>query len=196
MITVHWHTIRFVCVCVRARACTCMCVRERRKIELMARAKKKKPIPLDGIGTCTSEIRAHRASDYTTRAGTSRVCSNKHFRHSPTSSIVKIQACIGVCVSENDESVCVCVRACVRACVCMCVRVFLSVINQCGVRYLKKISPLVELIQHTYGVEAKICHFGLYDLDDYLPLHDQVDAWNSKFQIFNSYLYLCVSKCR
>ena len=47
------------------------------------------PIPRDGIRTFTSGIRAHRASDYTTRAGTLRVSSNKHFRHSPTRSIMK-----------------------------------------------------------------------------------------------------------
>ena len=73
-----------MCVCV----CVCVCVRKRRKIELTAWAKKV-PIPVDGIQTCTSGIRTHRASDYTTRPGTPRVSSNKHFRHSPTSSIVK-----------------------------------------------------------------------------------------------------------
>ena len=46
------------------------------------------PIPLDGIRTCTSGIHAHRASDYTTRAGTPRVSRNKHFRHSSTSSMM------------------------------------------------------------------------------------------------------------
>ena len=35
----------------------------------------------------TSAIRAHQTSDF--RAGTLRVSSNKHFRHSPTSLIVK-----------------------------------------------------------------------------------------------------------
>ena len=50
----------------------CVCVRERRKIELTACAKKV-PIPIDGIRTCTSGIRTHRASDYTTRAGTPRI---------------------------------------------------------------------------------------------------------------------------
>ena len=80
-------------------------------------------IPLDGIRTCTfaspcskfdandstSGIRAHRASDYNTRSGTPRVSRNKHFRHSPASSV-----CVCVCV-------CACVRACVLACVCACV---------------------------------------------------------------------------
>ena len=47
------------------------------------------PIPLNGVRTCTSGIRAHRSSDYTTRAGTPRISRNKHFRHSPASSIVK-----------------------------------------------------------------------------------------------------------
>ena len=46
--------------------------------ELMAWAKKV-PIALDGIQTCTSEICAHRASDY----GTPYVSPNKHSRHSP-----------------------------------------------------------------------------------------------------------------
>ena len=75
-------SVHGVCVCV------CVCVRERRKIELTA-WRKNVPIPLDGIRTCTSGIRAHRASDYTTGAGTPRVSRNKHLRHSPTSSIVK-----------------------------------------------------------------------------------------------------------
>ena len=47
------------------------------------------PIPRNGIRTCTSEIGAHRASDYTTRAGSPHASRNKHFRYSPTSSIVK-----------------------------------------------------------------------------------------------------------
>ena len=41
------------------------------------------PIPLDGIRTCTAGIRAHRASDYTTRVRPHRVSRSKHFRHSP-----------------------------------------------------------------------------------------------------------------
>ena len=51
------------------------------------------PIALDGIRTCISGIRAHCASDYTTTAGTPPVSRNKHFRHSPVSSIVK-QSCM------------------------------------------------------------------------------------------------------
>ena len=51
--------------------------------------REKVPIPLDGIRICTFGIRAHRASDDTTRAGTPRVSRNKHFGHSPTSSIMK-----------------------------------------------------------------------------------------------------------
>ena len=70
-------SMRCVCVCV----CVCVCarvrvrVRKRQKIELTAWAKKV-PIPLNGIQTCTSGIRAHRSSDYTTRAGTPHVNSN------------------------------------------------------------------------------------------------------------------------
>ena len=51
------------------------------------------PISLDGIRTCTSGIRAHRASDYTTRVRPPRVSRNKHLRHSPVSSTVK-QSCM------------------------------------------------------------------------------------------------------
>ena len=76
---------RAKCVCV------CVCVRERRKIKLSVWGKKV-PIALDGIRTGISGIRAHRASDYTTAAGTPPVSRNKHFRHSPVSSIVK-QSC-------------------------------------------------------------------------------------------------------
>ena len=41
--------------------------------------------PRDWIQTCASGVRAHRASDYTTRAGTPHVSRNKHLRHSPAS---------------------------------------------------------------------------------------------------------------
>ena len=51
------------------------------------------PIALDGIRTCISGIHAHSASDCTTTAGTPPVSRNKHFRHSPVSSIVK-QSCM------------------------------------------------------------------------------------------------------
>ena len=51
------------------------------------------PIALDGIRTCISGICAHSASDCTTTAGTPPVSRNKHFRHSPVSSIVK-QSCM------------------------------------------------------------------------------------------------------
>ena len=93
------------------------------------------PIPRNGIQTCTSGIRAHRASDYTTRAGTPRFSRSKHFRHSPASSIVK-QSCMkhsNSYMRDRDvrhlqgPPVCVCVwgggggveevRVCVRACV-------------------------------------------------------------------------------
>ena len=65
--------------------------------------------PTDGIWTCTCGIRAHRASDYTTRVRPPRVSRNKHFRHSPVSSTAK-QSCMKH----------VCVHA--RACVCVCVK--------------------------------------------------------------------------
>ena len=51
------------------------------------------PFALDGIRTCTSRIRAHRASDYTTRVRPPRVSRNKHFSHSPVSSTAK-QSCM------------------------------------------------------------------------------------------------------
>ena len=51
------------------------------------------PIALDGIRTCTSGIRAHRASNYTKRVGPPRVSRNEHFRHSPASSTAK-QLCM------------------------------------------------------------------------------------------------------
>ena len=85
------------------------------------------PIPLDGIRTCTSGIRAHRASGYTTRVRLPRVSRNKHFRHSPISSTAK-QSCM------KHSNVCVCARTRVRArvyvcvwCVCMCVCVCVCV---------------------------------------------------------------------
>ena len=74
-----------VCICV----CVFVCLSEKDERQSWGHAGKKVPISLDRIRTCTSGIRAHRASDYTTRAGTPRVSRNKHFRHSPTSSIVK-----------------------------------------------------------------------------------------------------------
>ena len=79
-----------MCVCV----CVCVCVREKRKIEPTVWGKKV-PFALDGIRTCTSGIRAHRASDYTTRtrARPPRVSRNKHFSHSPVSSTAK-QSCM------------------------------------------------------------------------------------------------------
>ena len=61
-------------------------------------------IPLNGIRTCTSGIRAHRASDYTTRAGTPRVSRNEH-------------QCVCVCVCVRARA---CVRACMHAYVYMC----------------------------------------------------------------------------
>ena len=88
--------------CVRA-VCVCVCVRERRKIELTVWGKKV-PIALDGIRTCISGIRAHSASDCTTTAGTPPVSRNKHFRHSPVSSIVKQS-----CMKHSNSYLCVCV---------------------------------------------------------------------------------------
>ena len=79
---------KFVCVCV----CVCVCQRERRKIELTVWGKRV-PTPVDGSQTCTSAIRAHRASDFTTRVRPPRVSWNKHFRHSPVSSTTK-QSCM------------------------------------------------------------------------------------------------------
>ena len=101
------------------------------------------PNALDGIRTCISGIRAHSASNYTTTAGTPPVSGNKHFRHSPVSSIVK-QSCMKHFnsylrdrdvkhlqgpplsrtrrVRERQKIVCVCVCMCVCVCVCVCVR--------------------------------------------------------------------------
>ena len=136
-----------VCVCVCVWVCVCVCVRERRKIELTVWGKKV-PVPLDGIRTCTSEIRAHCASDCTTRARPPCVSRNKHFRHSPVSSTAK-QSCMKHSnsylrdrdvkhlqgpplsrtkrVRERRVCVCVCVCACVRVCVCVCMCVCESV---------------------------------------------------------------------
>ena len=102
------HLVHFVLLCVRA--CVCACVRAcvcvwvcvcQRKIELTAWGKKV-PIPLDGIRTCTYGIRAHSASNYTTRAGTPHVSQNKNFRRSPASSIVCV--CVCVCVWKDSYS--------------------------------------------------------------------------------------------
>ena len=107
------------------------------------------PNALDGIRTCISGIRAHSASNYTTTAGTPPVSRNKHFRHSPVSSILK-QSCMkhfnsylrdrdvkhlqGPPLSRTRRvrerqkivcvfvCVCVCVCACARDCVCVQVR--------------------------------------------------------------------------
>ena len=79
-----------VCVCVcGVCVCVCVCVCQRKTKDRADDMREKVPIPLDGVRTSTSGIRAHRASDYTTRAGMPRVSRNKRFRHSPTSSIVK-----------------------------------------------------------------------------------------------------------
>ena len=88
------------------------------------------PIALDGIRTCISGIRAHSASDCTTTTGTPPVSRNKHFRHSPVSSIVK-QSCMKHSNSylrdrdakhlqgpplSRTRCVCVCVCVCVSVC--------------------------------------------------------------------------------
>ena len=72
-----------------ARVCTSACVWERKTKDRADATREEVPIPLDRILTCTSGIRDHRASDYTTRAGTSHVSRKKRFRRSPTTSIVK-----------------------------------------------------------------------------------------------------------
>ena len=64
-----------VCACVRAcvRVCVCVCVCQRKTKDRADGMREKSAHSLNGIRTCTSEIRAHRACDYTTRAGTPRV---------------------------------------------------------------------------------------------------------------------------
>ena len=94
-----------MCVCVRA--CVCVCVCQRKTKDRADGMREKVPILLDGIRTCTSGIRAHRASDYTTRVRLPRVSQNTLDTHPPC-------VCVRVCV-------CVCVRACVCVCVCVCV---------------------------------------------------------------------------
>ena len=83
---------------VRVCVCVCVCVCQRKTKDRADGKRKKVPIPLDGIRTCTSGIRAHRAFDYTTRVRPPRVSRNKHFRHSPVSSIAK-QSCTKHCNS-------------------------------------------------------------------------------------------------
>ena len=88
-----------VCVCECVCVCVCVCVCAsvgQRKTNYKKRADcigKKVPIPIEGIRICTSGMRAHRASDYTTRARPPRVSQNKHFRHPPVSSTAK-QSCM------------------------------------------------------------------------------------------------------
>ena len=100
--------------------CVCVCVRERRKIELTVLGKKV-PIPLDRIRTCTSGIRAHRASDYTTRVGPHRVSRNKHLRHSLASSTAKQS-----CMKHSDSSPWDRDVKYLQGCVCVCARVRVS----------------------------------------------------------------------
>ena len=61
-----------VCVCMCVCVCVCVCVRESPK-DRADGMRGKSAHSLNGIRTCTSGIRAHRACDYTTRAGTPRV---------------------------------------------------------------------------------------------------------------------------
>ena len=84
------------CTCQRARflcVCVCVCVCQRKTKDRADGVREKVPIALDGIRTCISRIRAHSASDCTMTAGTPPVSRNRHFRHSPVSSIVK-QSCM------------------------------------------------------------------------------------------------------
>ena len=46
-----------------------MCVCQRKTKDRADGMREKVPIALDGIRTCTSGIRAHRAADYTTKVG-------------------------------------------------------------------------------------------------------------------------------
>ena len=96
--------------CLKARPPPPPPPRERRKIKL----REKSAHSLDGIRTSTFGTCAHRASDYTTRAGTPCVSRNKHFRHSPTSSIVKHKHAL----RNTPTPMCVCVCLCVCVCVC------------------------------------------------------------------------------
>ena len=60
----------------------------------------------------------HCVSDYSTRAGTPRVKRNKHFKYSPTSSIVKHKHAL----QNTPTPMCVCLCVCVCVCVCVCMR--------------------------------------------------------------------------
>ena len=79
------------CISTHAHARAGVC--QRKTKDRADGMREKMPIALDGIRTCISGIRAHSASDCTTTAGTPPVSRNKHFRHSPVSSIVK-QSCM------------------------------------------------------------------------------------------------------
>ena len=85
------------------------------------------PIPVNGIRTCISGIRAHRASDYN---------GSKHASHQSKQTFQTLtyqlhreaQACITKHSNSNLRvCVCVCVRACAFTSGCLCVCVCLSV---------------------------------------------------------------------
>ena len=80
------------------------------------------PIALDGIRTCISGIRAHRASDCTTTAGTPPVSRNKHFT---TDTAPRRQARLPS-VETNTSDTHPSARVCVCVCVCVCVIMKLS----------------------------------------------------------------------
>ena len=118
----------YMCMHACMHVCTCVC--QRKTKDRADGMREKSAHSLDGILTCTSGIRAHRASDYTMRAGTPRVSRNKHFRHSPVRSIIKHNHAKKHSNSYLwDRDVCVCVCVCVRACVraCVCVRLWVAI---------------------------------------------------------------------
>ena len=116
-------------------------------------------IALDGIRTCISGIRAHCASDYTTTAGMPPVSRNKHFRHSPVSSIVK-QSCMKHSNSYMCVCVCVCVCVHVRMCecdicpwvykigICMCVKVYIKELRRSQERHTNQGPDNINFCHH------------------------------------------------
>ena len=118
----------------------CECVKERRKTDLAAWGEKV-PIPLDGIRTCTSGIRAHRASEYTTRCRNASRQSKQTFQTLSRQLHREIQSCITKHSNSNlrdrdvmhlqgpplsrKKRVCVCVCVCVSVSVCLCAFVYM-----------------------------------------------------------------------